>query len=141
LHVTLVPPKVAASGTAANAHAERVRFKAFQALRARVGSWVLVDLLCFRLARWRGGERCIGFWEVGRVEGIPDDMQYAPQQEKYHVTDTASLVGCTAKEAGDVLAAFRAGTLGVDWVMESFPLSAECEHGGAVQVHAVVKAF
>ena len=98
LHVTLVPPKGASNPSRDRAIDERDRFAAFRRLRARAGGMVRVHVLRYGLALWRGGERRAGFWEVGAVEGLAPDDEFAPQREVYHITDTASLVGVAPRE-------------------------------------------
>ena len=67
----------------------------------------------------RGGlvlpDRQCGFWEVGGVIGLPEDAHFPLQQAIYHVTDTASLIGCAAREAGELLRALRRGDLSPEW--------------------------
>ena len=59
----------------------------------------------------RGGlvmpERQCGVWEVEGVHGLPEDAHYPPQRAIYHVTDTAALIGCAPREAGELLRALR----------------------------------
>ena len=70
-------------------------------------------------------DRQSGFWEVGGVIGIPEDAHFPPQQAIYHVTDPASLIGCSAKESGELLRALRAGDLSPEWEHVCTPPLAE----------------
>ena len=64
----------------------------------------------------------MGFWEVGgALPELPAEAQYGPQRAFYHVTDKASLVGCTAKAAFELLRAVRRGELHPDWRIVSLP--------------------
>ena len=71
----------------------------------------------------RGGlvmpERQCGVWEVEGVYGLPEDAHYPPQRAIYHVTDTAALIGCAPREAGELLRALRSGELGTEWQVSS----------------------
>ena len=89
----------------------------------------------------RGGlalpNRQCGFWEVGGVIGLPEEAHFAPQQAVYHVTDTASLIGCAAREAGTLLQSLRQGDLSPEWDVCTLPL-AEAE-GAPHEVLAMVR--
>lgn len=64
-------------------------------------------------------ERQCGVWEVEGVYGLPEDAHYPPQRAIYHVTDTAALIGCAPREAGELLRALRSGELGTEWQVSS----------------------
>ena len=78
-------------------------------------------------SRGRGGlavpERQVGFWEVGGVDGLPEEAHYAPQQEIYHVTDVASLIGCAPREAAELMRRLRDGDVGAEWEMSELPVA------------------
>ena len=80
-----------------------------------VGQPLRVVLQSYHVALWRGGVRKLAFWEVARVDGLPEMLHYAPQREVYHVTDTAALVGCAPRDARDILNEMHRGTLHADW--------------------------
>lgn len=126
LHVTLVPPAGAAHLQAApgdgndsvavslQAHAE-----AINNMRRHVGRTLRVLLGTYHVVRsvGDGPARQLAMWEVERVEDLPD--HYAPQAAVYHVTDTASLVGCAPREAAVFLGKLRSGGLGPGWSAKS----------------------
>ena len=140
LHVTLVPPKAGVHEAAARG-GEPARAASLGQLRRHVGAAVSVSLLRYRLATWRGGERRVGFWEVGTVRGLPEAAEHAPQRDIYHVTDVASLVQCAPRDAAALLAAVRDGRLDHHWAVETLPLSPHLEQAGSVEVTGVVKLY
>ena len=76
--------------------------------------------------------------EMRAVDGLPADAQWAPQQAYYHVTDKASLVGCNAAAAFEVLRALRRGDLNPDWHITTLPKQPGHEPlsvAGEVRVH------
>ena len=129
---------------------DRERAAALRRLNPYVGQRVCVRLLRYHRAvvagggeatptltrgKGRGGlpmpERQVGFWEVGALVGPPEELQYAPQAEAYHITDTASLIGCAPKEANEVLRALRRGDLGAEWEAQVLPAVDDLESGQA----------
>ncbi|KOO21502.1 RNA ligase [Chrysochromulina tobinii] len=82
------------------------------------------DLPSARAGEKRSGpgsttERRVAFWEVSAIDGLPAALQFKLQQEIYHVTDTASLVGCAPRDAAEVLRALRSGDLSPEWDVTS----------------------
>ena len=152
LHVTLVPPANAFGRATSHDEGNYERTAAIKRLQPYAGRRVSVVLLRYHLAssraaaggdgkggrggrgRGRGGvvtpERQVGFWEVGALSGLPEEAQYAVQRDVYHVTDTASLIGCAPREANDVLRALRRGDLGAEWETKVLPCAEEGEMGG-----------
>ena len=136
LHVTLVPP---AGALAHERGAERERAAALRRLRPLANKGVCVhvqryilakakplaaDLPSARAGEKRSGhgsttERRVAFWEVSAIDGLPAALQFKLQQEIYHVTDTASLVGCAPRDAAEVLRALRSGDLSPEWDVTS----------------------
>jgi hypothetical protein len=136
LHVTLVPP---AGALAHDRGAERERAAALRRLRPLANKGVCVhvqryilakakafaaDLPSARAGEKRSGpgsttERRVAFWEVSAIDGLPAALQFKLQQEIYHVTDTASLVGCAPRDAAEVLRALRSGDLSPEWDVTS----------------------
>ena len=64
---------------------------------------------------------------MGAIVGVPDELQYDVQRVAYHVTDTASLIGCAPREANEVLRALRRGDLGPEWEATVLPGAGEME--------------
>lgn len=88
--------------------------------------------------------RQVGFWEVGAVHGLADEVQYAPQVPIYHVTDTASLIGCAPRDAAEVLSTLRSGELSPEWEWSTLPVASEQglnDGSAASQVTARVRVF
>ena len=68
----------------------------------------------------------------------PAEAHWAPQRAYYHVTDKASLVGCNAATAFEVLRALRRGDLHPDWRIFTLPTQPGHEPysvAGEVKVH------
>ena len=147
LHVTLVPP--AGSSSPAEAFStvpppadersdDRARAQAARRLVPLRGQWARVALAHYHLAVSRDGTRQVGFWEVRAVDGLPAEAHWAPQRAYYHVTDKASLVGCNAATAFEVLRALRRGDLHPDWRITTLPTQPGHEPysvAGEVKVH------
>ena len=156
LHLTLVPPATAFGRAAREEAGGQERAAAMRRLRPFASRRVTVSLLryhvaCVRAAddgangggsgrggRGRSGlptpERQVGFWEVGALVGVPDELQYDPQRQAYHVTDTASLIGCAPREAHDVLRALRRRDLAAEWEASVLPGVADYEMDGGAGV-------
>ena len=149
LHMTLVPPRIEGGSTSAGAFStvpppaddrgdDRARAQAARRLVPLRGQWARVWLAEYRFAASRDGSKQVGFWEVRAVDGLPTDAQHAPQRPFYHVTDKASLVGCNAAAAFEVLRAHRRGDLHPDWHITTLPKRPGHEPSsmaGEVRVH------
>ena len=149
LHLTLVPPRLEEPSSPAEAFStapppaddrgdERARAQAARCLVPLRGQWARVALAHYHLAASRDGTKQVGFWEVRAVDGLPAEAQWAPQRTYYHVTDKASLVGCNAAAAFEVLRALRRGNLHPDWRITTLPMQPGHEPlsvAGEVKVH------
>ena len=117
---------------------DRARAQAARRLVPLRGQWARVALAHYQLAASRDGTRQVGFWEVRAVDGLPSEAHWAPQRAYYHVTDKASLVGCNAATAFEVLRALRRGDLHPDWRITTLPTQPGHEPysvAGEVNVH------
>ena len=117
---------------------DRARAQAARRLVPLRGQWARVALAHYHLAASRDGTRQVGFWEVRAVDGLPAEAHWAPQRAYYHVTDKASLVGCNAATAFEVLRALRRGDLHPDWRITTLPTQPGHEPysvAGEVKVH------
>ena len=149
LHLTLVPPRLEEPSSPAEAFStvpppvgdrgdDRARAQAARRLVPLRGQWARVALAHYHLAASRDGTKQVGFWEVCAVDGLPAEAQWAPQRAYYHVTDKASLVGCNAAAAFEVLRALRRGDLHPDWRITTLPTQPGHEPlsvAGEVKVH------
>ena len=149
LHLTLVPPRLEEPSSPAEAFStapppaddrgdERARAQAARCLVPLRGQWARVALAHYHLAASRDGTKQVGLWEVRAVDGLPAEAQWAPQRTYYHVTDKASLVGCNAAAAFEVLRALRRGNLHPDWRITTLPMQPGHEPlsvAGEVKVH------
>lgn len=95
LHMTLVPPPA----RGANEEAAAVRGAVLKELGRMQGRRLRLELSGYHLAvrdadalHADRAESC-GFWEVSRVDGLPEEAQFEAQCSIYHVTDRAALGG------------------------------------------------
>ena len=132
------PEQVRSAKTADERSDDRARAQAARRLVPLRGQWARVALAHYHLAASRDGTRQVGFWEVRAVDGLPAEAHWAPQRAYYHVTDKASLVGCNAATAFEVLRALRRGDLHPDWRITTLPTQPGHEPysvAGEVKVH------
>ena len=151
LHVTLVPP--AYGGDRAT---ERERAAAVRRFRPLASQGVRLHVLRYIFARSRAfvgaaptpakstkghgresapTERRVGFWEVGAIDGLPEEAHYAQQREVYHITDTASLVGTAPRDAAEILRALRHGdVMAAEWDVSGMGETTPCDVFAQVKI-------